>query len=103
MQKLITRIWHGITPANKADAYLKYIQETGVRDYKSTPGNLSVQIWKRIEGEQAHFWTVTTWNSFDDIKKFAGEDFEQARYYPEDKEFLLEFEPRVLHCETFVM
>ena len=26
---------------------------------------------------------------------------EQARYYPEDARYLLEFEPTVLHCETF--
>ena len=28
---------------------------------------------------------------------FAGEDPEAAKHYPEDREFLLEFEPRVVH------
>ena len=28
---------------------------------------------------------------------FAGEDPEVAKYYPEDREFPLEFEPRVVH------
>lgn len=101
MKQVITRIWHGITRTQQAEAYLKYLQETGVKDYQSTPGNLGVTIWRRFEGDHVHFWTVSTWDSFESIKKFAGEDFETARYYPEDKAFLLEFEPKVIHCETF--
>jgi hypothetical protein len=34
---MITRIWHGRTRSIHADAYLKYIMETGIRDYKSIP------------------------------------------------------------------
>lgn len=34
------------------------------------------------------------------IKKFAGEDYEKARYYPEDKDYLLEFEEKVAHYEV---
>jgi hypothetical protein len=33
----------------------------------------------------------------DSIRAFAGEPVDQARYYPEDKDFLLEFEPTVVH------
>lgn len=36
------------------------------------------------------------------IKKFAGEGFEKAKYYPEDAAFLLEFEPHVTHYEVLV-
>jgi heme-degrading monooxygenase HmoA len=99
--KAITRIWHGRTRARHADEYLEFLERTGVADYKATDGNLSVQIWRRIDGDVCHFWTVTTWESFENIEKFAGEDYEKARYYEEDKKFLLEFEPRVIHCETF--
>jgi hypothetical protein len=34
------------------------------------------------------------------IRGFAGDDVEIAKYYPEDKEFLLEFEPHVVHYEV---
>jgi hypothetical protein len=34
------------------------------------------------------------------IHGFAGDDVEQAKYYPEDAEFLLEFEPTVVHYEV---
>lgn len=87
--------------ADRAEEYLQLLIDTGVRDYKRVPGNLSVEIWREIEGDICHFWTVTKWDSFDSIKQFAGDDFARARYYPEDSKYLLEFEPNVRHCETF--
>ena len=54
---------------------------------------------RRIEGDEAHFLLISLWESIDAIKRFAGEDVEKARYYPEDPAFLLEMEPRVTHYE----
>ena len=34
------------------------------------------------------------------VKGFAGSDPGKARYYPEDEEFLLDFEPTVEHYEV---
>ena len=99
--KIITRIWHGTTRTENADEYLEFLIETGVADYKKTPGNRSVEILRRVEGDICHFWTVTKWDSFESIEKFAGRDYEKAKYYEEDKQYLLEFEPNVIHCETF--
>jgi len=97
----ITRIWHGRTKAAQADEYLRFLELTGVPDYSRTEGNLGVKILRRIDGDVCHFWTVTEWDSFESIRRFAGADIEKAKYYPEDKEYLLEFEPAVKHCETF--
>jgi ketosteroid isomerase-like protein len=36
----------------------------------------------------------------DVIRGFAGHEVDQAKYYPEDKDFLLEFEPKVVHYEV---
>jgi heme-degrading monooxygenase HmoA len=75
--------------------------DTGVPDYKSVPGNLSVEIWRRIDGDLCHFWTVTKWDSYESIRKFAGDDVEKAKYYEDDVKYLLDFEEKVIHCETF--
>jgi heme-degrading monooxygenase HmoA len=99
--EIITRIWHGKIKSKDAETYLQYVIDTGVKEYLYTPGNLGVQILKRNEGEITHIWTVTRWDSIESIKKFAGEDYEKAKYYPEDKKYLIEFEPNVIHCETF--
>jgi heme-degrading monooxygenase HmoA len=97
----ITRIWHGRTKAEYAEEYLQFVIDTGVTDYKSVKGNLSVEIWRRLDGDVCHFWTVTKWDSFESIRQFAGDDLEKAKYYAEDSKYLLEFEPTVQHCETF--
>ncbi len=97
---MLARLWHGITLASKADEYVAYLNKTGVEDYQATEGNLGVQLLRRIEGGQAHFLIITFWESVEAIKKFAGEEYEKARYYPEDQNFLLEFEEKVIHYEV---
>lgn len=99
--KTITRIWHGKTKAEHADEYLEYIEKTGIADYRKVEGNLSVKILRRIDNDICHFLTVTEWDSYESIKQFAGEDYEKARYYKEDKKYLLAFEEKVAHYETF--
>lgn len=96
---MIARIWHGITPAAKADEYKTYIKRTGIPDYKKTPGNLGAWILHRSEGGVTHFLTLSFWDSWDAIRSFAGPEMERARYYPEDKNFLLELEPTVQHFD----
>jgi len=98
---MIVRIWHGRTRTADAESYRQFVIQTGIKDYSSTQGNLGAQIWQRKEEEITHIWTVSWWKDVESIKAFAGNDIEKAKYYDEDKNFLLEFEPRVIHAETF--
>ncbi len=93
-------MWHGRVPTEKARAYRAFLEATAIPDYSGTPGNMSVRILERVEGEVTHFITMTEWESIDSIKAFAGSDIKVAKYYPEDKDFLLEFEPQVVHYEV---
>jgi len=97
---MIARIWHGKTPAATADDYRDFLRARALSDYQSITGNLGAHILRRSEGDEAHFITLTFWESTEAIKAFAGEDFEKAKYYSEDKNFLLEFEPKVAHYEV---
>lgn len=97
---MITRIWHGRIKKEESDRYLQYVIDTGIKDYLDTKGNLSAQIWRNNEREITHILTVTQWDNIDSIKRFAGEEFTKAKYYPEDEKYLLEFEPEVKHYET---
>jgi heme-degrading monooxygenase HmoA len=99
---VIARTWHGRVPAAKADAYHEYLLRTGVADYVKTTGNCGVYVLRRQEGEVAHFLLITHWDSVEAIKGFAGDDYERARYYPEDDDFLLEREPFVTHYEVLL-
>ncbi len=96
----IARIWHGRTRKEDADAYWRFLHERAIPDYRSVPGNLEVKLMRRVEGDVCHFLTFTMWDSLESITGFAGADIEKAKYYDEDRHFLLEFEEKVAHFEV---
>ncbi len=97
---MIARMWHGRIPANKTEAYHEFLKASGLRDYRETPGNKAVYLLKQEDGPITHIYTLSFWENLEAIKRFAGEHYTKARYYPEDKEFLLEFEPLVQHFDV---
>ncbi|MFZ6011245.1 MAG: antibiotic biosynthesis monooxygenase [Bacteroidota bacterium] len=98
---MIARIWHGKTHVKDFDRYTDFLRRVAVPDYRSVAGNQGLTFLRRKENNEAHFTLITYWESIDAIKKFAGVDYEKAKYYTEDHEFLLEFEEKVVHHEIF--
>ena len=99
---MIARIWHGVVPKSKSDEYLQNQREHGIGDYIKTEGNKGVYILTRDEGDKTHYQLMTLWDSIESIKKFAGDDYEKARYYPDDKDYLLELEEKVKHFNVII-
>lgn len=99
---MIARIWHGATAESKADEYLDYMKETGVKNLKSTEGNHGVYVLRHVHNGRADFIFISLWESMASIRKFAGSDTERAVYYPKDRDYLLELEPKVSHYEVVV-
>ena len=97
---MIVRMWHGRVETAKAESYREFLTKRAIPDYKSVAGNISVHILERKENEITHFITMTFWEDMEVIKGFAGENPEVAKYYPEDRDFLLEFEPTVVHYQV---
>ncbi len=98
---MIARIWHGCTKIEDYETYTEFMKERAIPDYRSTPGFIKLTFLRTIKDGAGHFTLITFWESLDVIKNFAGEDFEKAKYYPEDSDFLLEFEETVTHYEVF--
>lgn len=96
---MIMRMWHGRVPSTKAHAYRAFLNTQAIPDYEAVAGNISVSILERSAGDVTHFMTLTVWDTLEAIKGFAGDAVEVAKYYPEDTDFLLEFEPTVTHYE----
>ncbi len=96
-------MWHGRVPKERAGDYHRYLLETGLNDYENVKGNRGVFLLKNDENSITHYYTLTFWDDIDAIKRFAGEDYEKARYYPADKDFLLEFEEKVQHFDILEM
>jgi heme-degrading monooxygenase HmoA len=97
---MIARMWHGRVPKEKAQRYRDFLKGRALPDYRSVPGNISVHILERPDGDVTHFITLTFWQDMAAIRGFAGQDVDVAKYYPEDRDFLLEFEPKVVHYEV---
>ncbi|WP_022670198.1 hypothetical protein [Hippea alviniae] len=98
---MIARVWHGKTRVEDYERYSEFLKTKAIPDYTNTEGFIKLIFLRRKEKQEAHFTLITFWESLDAIKKFAGEDYEKAKYYPEDKDFLLEFEEKVIHYEVF--
>lgn len=95
------RLWHGEVPIEKADEYEKFMIERAAPDYGSVEGLIKLYFQRRDEAKKAHFLLVTIWDSIDSVKKFAGDKHENAKYYPEDDNFLLEKDEYVSMYDVF--
>lgn len=98
---MIARIWHGKTSITNYDAYTGFLKLVAIPDYQKTVGFKGLTFLRNIENDEGHFKLITYWDDLEAIKKFTGQDIEKAKYYREDKDFLLEFEERVQHYEVF--
>ena len=69
-----------------------------IREFPETYAYNSVKEY--TVGAITHYLVVTRWESRQAIEAFAGSDIARAKYYREDVDFLLEFEPTVEHYEV---
>ena len=98
---MIARIWQGKTSIENYDAYTEFLKNVAVPDYQKTIGFKGLSFLRQIKNGEGHFTLITYWDNLDVIKNFAGQDFQKAKYYPEDNNYLLEFEEYVQHFEVF--
>ena len=83
---MIARIWHGRVPLEKSEEYLEKMRSVALPDYERTPGNRGAYCLHRVDGTLAYFQMLTFWDDIDAIKRFAGEDYHQARYYGQEQQ-----------------
>ncbi len=96
---MISRIWHGWTNRQNADAYerllrgeiFKGIEQREIRGYRG------IHLLRRDVPEGVEFVTVMWFDSLDAVKAFAGEDFEAAVVPPKARALLFRSDPRSSH------
>ena len=97
---MMVRMWRGWVATGRAADYVDYINETGIAEYRQTPGNIDAQMWTRDLGDgRTEVVTVSWWESLEAIKGFAGDDISRAVFYDKDDEFLIGREETVTHFE----
>lgn len=95
----IARIWHGVTPTDKAEAYIHLAKTNCVANCEATPGNLGVSFYHQTDGEVTHHTFISYWKDLESVKRFAGEDYEKAKTFPGEEKFLVESDEVVEHRE----
>ena len=96
----ILREWRAEIRRALKDEYIAYVRATGVKAYRSTPGNLDVVLATRdLDAERTEIVLLTRWTDRAAIEALAGKDIARARYFPEDDKYLLTHPDTVLHYD----
>jgi heme-degrading monooxygenase HmoA len=98
---MIARIWHGAVPVSKGNEYLALMCKIALPEYQATQGNRGAWCLHRNERDAKHFQMLTFWDDTEAVKRFAGDDYDMAKYYDFDCDYLIEMEPHVRHYEVY--
>jgi heme-degrading monooxygenase HmoA len=99
---MIARVWHGWAPASGADTYQEHFETAVLPNLERLPGFRGAQLWRRDREGQVEFVAVTTFDSIDAVRRFAGADYERAVVEPEARRVLSRFDERCAHYEVAV-
>jgi heme-degrading monooxygenase HmoA len=97
---MISRIWHGWTTREKADAYEALLKSEVLPGIHRVKGFKGAHLLRRDGKEEVEFITLTFFDSLAAVQEFAGEDYEVAVVPPEARKLLARFDERSAHYET---
>ena len=97
---MIARVWRGRVRSGMLVQYLATIVRRGMNDYQKTPGNRGAYTLSREHADYGEIVMISLWDSLDAVARFTGPDVTLAQYYPEDRDFLLDFPERVDHYDV---
>jgi heme-degrading monooxygenase HmoA len=98
---MIARMWRGAVRTADGDAYIEYVERTGMAGYRACRGNRGAWLLRRDLGDgRTEVVTMSLWIDRESIAQFAGEAIERAVFYPEDDRYLVERDMSVTHFEV---
>lgn len=97
---MITRLWHGWTTPDNADAYEELLRTRILPGIHRVPGYRGAWLLRRDADPEVEFVTMTLFESMDAVRAFAGESYEVAVVHPEAKRLLSRFDERSAHYEV---
>jgi heme-degrading monooxygenase HmoA len=99
---MISRIWHGYTTPDNADAYENLLKEeifVGIGN-RHIDGYRGIQLLRRNVADAVEFITVMWFDSIDAVRTFAGEEYETAVVPEKARKLLSRFDERSQHYEV---
>ncbi len=101
---MISRVWHGWTSREQADAYEQLLRTeifAGIAG-RSIQGYRGIHLFRRDVSDGVEFVTVMWFDSLEAVKAFAGEDYEAAVVPQEARQLLSRFDERSAHYDVLV-
>jgi heme-degrading monooxygenase HmoA len=101
---MVSRIWHGWTRHENADAYESLLRHEIFAWIagQEIPGYRGIHLLRRELDAETEFVTVMWFDSLDAVRAFAGEDYEAAVVPPKARALLAHFDARSAHYEVLV-
>jgi heme-degrading monooxygenase HmoA len=99
---MIGRLWHGWTSSENAPAYEKLLLGEVLPGIQQIEGSRGAYLMRRGGADEVEFVTLTIFESLDAVRRFAGEDYEDAVVRPKARELLSRFDQKSSHYEIVV-
>jgi len=97
---MITRIWHGWTSTENAPKYEELLRSEVLPGIHRVAGFRGAHLLRRNAGEEVEFITLCYFETLDDVRAFAGNDYTVAVVPSEARKLLKRFDQRSEHYET---
>jgi antibiotic biosynthesis monooxygenase (ABM) superfamily enzyme len=97
---VVTRVWHGWTTRENADAYERFLMSELFPSMRAIPGFRDADVLRREDGNEVAFITLTRFDSLEAIIAFAGEEYERAVIEPQARAVLSHYDDRAQHYST---
>jgi heme-degrading monooxygenase HmoA len=101
---MISRVWHGWTSRENADAYEDLLRTEifiGIAK-RSIQGYRGIHLLRRDVDDGVEFVTIMWFDSLDAVRAFAGEDYEVAVVPSKARQRLSRFDSRSAHYQVIV-
>lgn len=97
---MISRVWHGWTKPEHADAYEAMLRSEILPGINRVKGFRGATLLRRRDGTEEEFVTITRFDDLDAVRAFAGEDYTRAVIAPGAEPLLSRYDARSVHYET---
>ena len=97
---MIVREWRGRTNPSREQDYIDYFRRKVLPELGAIDGFLGASLLKEHRSGEVEFLVLTRWAAMDAIRRFAGEEIEEAVVHPEAAAMLLGFDRIVRHYEV---
>ncbi len=96
----ISRHWRGVSKPEEADNYIRHLRSETFPQLARIEGFISASILRRSVRQGTEFLIVTTWQSIEAIRRFAGESASTAVVPPSVQAMMIDYDREVVHYEV---